>query len=88
MTATPLDAHASNTVNHGRHSLAGNCPELQRLEITKMYTLTLHKALSIIFGGVLMTNKLTHYQLRCNKVSLCGSLSLISAKRLVVDQLT
>lgn len=49
-----------------------------------MYTLTLHKAPSTIFGGVLMTNKLTHCQVISNKDSLCASLSLISAKRVVV----
>lgn len=27
-----------------RDSLAGNCPELQGLEVTKMYVLALHKA--------------------------------------------
>lgn len=84
MTAVPLDAHNSNVVNHSRYSLAENCPELQGLEVAKMYTLALHKAPSTIFGDVLMT-KIPWPTIRLDTIKpLCGSLSLISAKRLVV----
>lgn len=82
MTAVPLDAHTSNVVKHSRQRQS--CNKLQGLEVTKMYTLTPHKASAAIFGGVLMTNKLTHCQVSYNKASLCGYLSLISAKRVLV----
>lgn len=61
-----------------------SCKKLPRVRRTWEHKDVCLLAPLTIFGGVLLTNKLTHCQLRYNKVCPCGSWSLISTNRLEV----
>lgn len=66
-----------------RDSLAGNCPELQGLQVSKMYMLALHKTSELSLGVRLQ--QINWPSVRTdNKAFLCDTCSLTSAKMLVV----